>query len=412
MKRLTLYKDLFGFILNNYSGIPKGAEDYDDIQDYLDSDNVMYALSKLLTTGTLYSEIKPLLLTIQENIDNSNIDIDDDVHNRGKIKMFEKHSDKRYSRCLNYFDDSLRIIETSTLYKNSNETYSLECLLFIESIVVDKNRQKKLLKELIRKEQENTYIIEVDKSGLGLTKTEANNFENLYAFALASSMNNKDSIEIPQELVFSWGTNPILASFNYNKNIVYKEFYDIYDVFNDWLHATDILTAFIKMYQIAEYMIYRSQMVEIVNRANIKQSFLRETKNLSAKYVKSERDTIIANFSKLFNSFSLNPGEVTASWSFVDQYFGEANGGGHYLDTTKPQNNIDKGVARFIYDTRCAIVHNKESEFHIQYNNYEDYKDIVPLMRSINDIMAKKILEIINCLTPSIHYQSQKLDLY
>lgn len=412
MKRLTLYKDLFGFILNNYSGITKGTEDYDDVQDYLDSDNVTYALSKLLTTGTLYSEIKPLLLTIQENIDNSNIDIDDDVHNRGKIKMFEKHSDKRYSRCLNYFDNSLRIVETSTLYKNSNETYSLECLLFIESIVVDKNRQKKLLKELIRKEQENTYIIEVDKSGLGLTKTEANNFENLYAFALASSMNNKDSIEIPQELVFSWGTNPILASFNYNKNIVYKEFYDIYDVFNDWLHATDILTAFIKMYQIAEYMIYRSQMVEIVNRANIKQSFLRETKNLSAKYVKSERDTIIANFSKLFNSFSLNPGEVTASWSFVDQYFGEANGGGHYLDTTKPQNNIDKGVARFIYDTRCAIVHNKESEFHIQYNNYEDYKDIVPLMRSINDIMAKKILEIINSLTPSIHYQSQKLDLY
>lgn len=412
MKRLTLYKDLFGFILNNYSGITKGTEDYDDVQDYLDSDNVTYALSKLLTTGTLYSEIKPLLLTIQENIDNSNINIDDDVYNRGKIKMFEKHSDKRYSRCLNYFDNSLRIIETSTLYKNSNETYSLECLLFIESIVVDKNRQKKLLKELIRKEQENTYIIEVDKSGLGLTKTEANNFENLYAFALASSMNNKDSIEIPQELVFSWGTNPILASFNYNKNIVYKEFYDIYDVFNDWLHATDILTAFIKMYQIAEYMIYRSQMVEIVNRANIKQSFLRETKNLSAKYVKSERDTIIANFSKLFNSFSLNPGEVTASWSFVDQYFGEANGGGHYLDTTKPQNNIDKGVARFIYDTRCAIVHNKESEFHIQYNNYEDYKDIVPLMRSINDIMAKKILEIINSLTPSIHYQSQKLDLY
>lgn len=412
MKRLTLYKDLFGFILNNYSGITKGTEDYDDVQDYLDSDNVTYALSKLLTTGTLYSEIKPLLLTIQENIDNSNINIDDDVYNRGKIKMFEKHSDKRYSRCLNYFDNSLRIIETSTLYKNSNETYSLECLLFIESIVVDKNRQKKLLKELIRKEQENTYIIEVDKSGLGLTKTEANNFENLYAFALASSMNNKDSIEIPQELVFSWGTNPILASFDYNKNIVYKEFYDIYDVFNDWLHATDILTAFIKMYQIAEYMIYRSQMVEIVNRANIKQSFLRETKNLSAKYVKSERDTIIANFSKLFNSFSLNPSEVTASWSFVDQYFGEANGGGHYLDTTKPQNNIDKGVARFIYDTRCAIVHNKESEFHIQYNNYEDYKDIVPLMRSINDIMAKKILEIINSLTPSIHYQLQKLDLY
>lgn len=412
MKRLTLYKDLFGFILNNYSGIPKGTDDYDDVQDYLDSDNVTYALSKLLTTGTLYSEIKPLLLTIQENIDNGNIDIDDDVHNRGKIKMFEKHSDKRYSRCLNYFDNSLRIIETSTLYKNRNETYSLECLLFIESIVADKNRQKKLLKELLRKEQENTYIIEVDKSGLGLTKTEANNFENLYAFALASSMNNKDSIEIPQELVFSWGTAPILSSFVYNKEIIYQEYYDIYDVFNDWLHATDILTAFLKMYQIAEYMVYRSQMAEIVNRANIKQSFLRETKNLSSRYTKNERDTVVSNFIRLFHNFILSPTEVTNSWTFVDKYYGMTKSGNHYLDATNSQLDIDKGVARFIYDTRCAIVHNKESEFHILYNNYEEYQEIVPLMKSINNIMASKILEIINTQGTILHYEQQKLDLY
>lgn len=97
---------------------------------------------------------------------------------------------------------------------------------------------------------------------------------------------------------FSWGTTPILASFNYNKDIVYKEYYDIYDVLNDWLHAEDILTAFLKMYQIAEYMVYRKQMAEIVNRANVKQSFLRETKNLSSKYTKNERDTVISNLSK------------------------------------------------------------------------------------------------------------------
>lgn len=412
MKRLNLYRNLLGLVLSQYSGIRKETDEYEDIHDYLDNDNVVQALSQLLATVTLRPELKPLLLTIQENLNNGNVSTDDDILNSSKIRMFQKHSDKKYSRKLNYFSNHLKVVETSTLYKAESETYSLDCLYFLECIFVNNKRMKDMLKELCRKEQENTYIIEVDKSGLGLTQAEANNFENLYAFALASSMNNKDCIEIPQELVFSWGANPILASFDYNKNIVYKEFYDIYDVINDWLHASDILTAFMKMYQIAEYMIYRSQMVEIVNRANIKQSFLRETRNLSSKYIRSERETIISEFPKLFHSFALDPVKVSSSWIFVDQYFGKTNRGNHYLDTTNSPQDIDKGVARFIYDVRCAIVHNKESEFHILYNNYEDYKIIVPLMRSINDIMAGKILEIINSLTPLIHYQSQKLDLY
>lgn len=412
MKRFQLYKELLGEILKSYSGITKRTDEYEDIQDFLEDDNISQALRCLTTSTSLRYELKPLLITIYNFIEDESVDLSDDVSVVGQIKIFQSHHDKKYSRSLAYYSANLNVVETCTLYKSDDETYSLECLMFLETIMTSQKRRKDLLRELCKKEKKQTYIIQVNKTSMGLSTKEANNFENLYSYALAAYMNDKKVIAIPEELKFTWGTAPILSSFVYNKEIIYQEYYDIYDVFNDWLHATDILTAFIKMYQIAEYMIYRSQMVEIVNRANIKQSFLRETKNLSAKYVKSERDTIIANFSKLFNLFSLNPGEVTASWSFVDQYFGEAKGGGHYLDTTQPQNNIDKGVARFIYDTRCAIVHNKESEFHIQYNNYEDYKDIVPLMRSINDIMAEKILEIINSLTPSIHYQSQKLDLY
>ncbi len=412
MKRFQLYKELLREILKSYSGITKRTDEYEDIQDFLEDDNISQALRCLTTSTSLRHELKPLLITIYNFIEDESVDLSDDVSVGGQIKIFQSHHDKKYSRSLAYYSANLNVVETCTLYKSDDETYSLECLMFLETIMTSPKRRKDLLRELCKKEKKQTYIIQVNKTSMGLSTNEANNFENLYSYALAAYMNDKKVIAIPEELKFTWGTAPILSSFVYNKEIIYQEYYDIYDVFNDWLHATDILTAFIKMYQIAEYMIYRSQMVEIVNRANIKQSFLRETKNLSAKYVKSERDTIIANFSKLFNSFSLDPREVTDSWSFVDQYFGEANGGGHYLDTTKPQNNIDKGVARFIYDTRCAIVHNKESEFHIQYNNYEDYKDIVPLMRSINDIMAKKILEIINSLTPSIHYQSQKLDLY
>lgn len=412
MKRFQLYKELLWEILKSYSGITKRTDEYEDIQDFLEDGNISQALRCLTISTSLRHELKPLLITIYNFIEDESVDLSDDVSVGGQIKIFQSHHDKKYSRSLAYYSANLNVVETCTLYKSDDETYSLECLMFLETIMTSQKRRKDLLRELCKKGKKQTYIIQVNKTSMGLSTKEANNFENLYSYALAAYMNDKKVIAIPEELKFTWGTAPILSSFVYNKEIIYQEYYDIYDVFNDWLHATDILTAFLKMYQIAEYMVYRSQMAEIVNRANIKQSFLRETKNLSSRYTKNERDTIVSNFIILFHDFILSPTEVTNSWTFVDKYYGMTKSGNHYLDATNSQLDIDKGVARFVYDTRCAIVHNKESEFHILYNNYEEYQEIVPLMKSINDIMASKILEIINTQGSILHYEHQKLDLY
>lgn len=412
MKRFQLYKELLGDILKSYSGIIKGTDDYDDIQDFLEDDNIIQAFKCLTTLTSLRNELNPLLTTICNFIEDGSVDLSTDVSAVGQIKMFQPHHNKKYSRSLAYYSANLNVVETCTLYKSYDEMYSLECLMFLETIMASPKRRKDLLRELCKKEKKQTYIIQVNKTNMGLSTNEANNFENLYSYALAAYMNDKKVIAIPEELKFTWGTSPILSSFVYNKEIIYQEYYDIYDVFNDWLHATDILTAFLRMYQIAEYMVYRSQMAEIVNRANIKQSFLRETKNLSSRYTKNERDTIVSNFISLFHDFILSSTEVTNSWTFVDKYYGMTKSGNHYLDPTNSQQDIDKGVARFVYDTRCAIVHNKESEFHILYNNYEEYQEIVPLMKSINDIMASKILEIINTQGTILHYEHQKLELY
>lgn len=411
MKRLEIYKHLLSNVLKNYSGINNGSDEYCDIQDYLDNDNIIQALQGL-NTPTLSISLKPLLLTMIDYLNDSSLVLDENISVIGQLKMFQKHSNKKYSRPVSFFSAHIKVVETRSLYKNPTERYSVDEMLLLEYIFIDSIRQKNMLKELLRKEKSDTYIIQLDKTAIGLNKNEAGNLENIYAFAFAASLNAKKKIDIPGELQYSWGDTPIFASFSYDKNIVYKEYYDIYDVFNDWLHATDILTAFLKMYQIAEYMIYRSQMTDIVNRANIKQSFLRETKALSSKYTEGERSMIINTFPRLFNDFHLNNAEVINSWTFVDKYFGKSKNGNHYLDTSKPQTEIDTGVARFIYDTRCSIVHNKESEFHILYNNYDEYKDIVPLMVSINNIMAEKILEILKTVRPAIHYEAQTLELY
>lgn len=45
MKRLQLYNELLREILKSYSGITVGTDEYDDIQDYLEDDNINTALN-------------------------------------------------------------------------------------------------------------------------------------------------------------------------------------------------------------------------------------------------------------------------------------------------------------------------------------------------------------------------------
>ena len=409
MKRSQLYKDVLAYILQKHSGLQASSEEYMDIDDYIHNGDFVEAIEWLFRSN-LSDSLRPLINTCKRAVKDENVNMDEEIPPKShKIKLFKKHSHQRYARNLIFLTIPLSVIETKQLYLDGDDIYDGDVWLLLEKILIDRNRREKIVKELINHSHPNTFILSYQKTPLGLTQDDD---EKLYSFALISQINKKQVIKIPEELIFSWGTSPFIPTLSYNENVNYQEFYDIYDVFNDWLHAKDILTAFIKMYQIAEYMIYRSQMVEIISRSEIKQSFLREIKNLSDKYRNGERDTIIRNFPNLFNGFTLDPAKVTASWPFIDKYFDKNYSGNHYLDYRKPPNEIDKGVARLVYDVRCSIIHNKESEFHIQYNNYEEYKSIIPLLTSINEQMAGKILAIICTPNSSVHYEKRVLELY
>ena len=409
MERSQLYKDVLAYILQKHSGLQASSEEYMDIDDYIHNGDFIEAIEWLLRSN-LPDSLRPLIKTCKRIVEDGSVDMYEKIPPKShKIKLFKKHSNQRYARNLIFLTTPLSVIETKQLYLNGDDIYDRDVWLLLEKILINRDYREKIVKELIRHLYPDTFILSYQKTSLGLTK---DNDEKLYSFALVSKINSQQAIEIPEELVFSWGTSPFIPTLLYDENVNYQEYYDIYDVFNDWLHTKDILTAFTKMYQIAEYMIYRSQMVEIIARSEIKQSFLRETKNLSDKYRNGEKDTIIKNFPNLFNGFMLNSAEVIASWPFIDKYFDKSSSGNHYLDCSKSQNEIDKGVGKFIYDVRCSIVHNKESEFHIQYNNYEEYKSIVPLLKTINNQMAEKILTIICTPNSSIHYAKKVLELY
>lgn len=408
MKRKDLYKGLISDLLNKYSHA-LNREARKDVEDYLDSEEFVQALTGIIN-APLADSLIPLASTCKHMIEQC-IDLEEDIPpKRYEIHLLTTRQNPKHSRNIKYISSALCVIDMPQLYISADKKYEEGLWLLLEQIFIDDKRRKKLLSELVNKNQSDTFILCYQKTRLGITN-KINN-EELYSFALLSLINEKKIIAIPEGLQFAWSNTPFIAPLNYDRNIVYQEYYDIYDVFNDWLHAKDILTAFLRMYQIAEYMIYRSQMVEIIGRGNIKQSFLRETKSLSDKYKNGERNTIIKNFPMLFNNFSLVPAQVTTAWRFINTYFDTTSTGSNYLVYTGNQNDIDRGVAKFVYDVRCSIVHNKESEFHILYNNYEEYQTIVPLLYSINEQMATKIINIINQPGTCIHYPDKELKLY
>ena len=58
------------------------------------------------------------------------------------------------------------------------------------------------------------------------------------------------------------------------------------------------------MYQILEYLVYRKELVAIVQGANIKQSFVRQVKWLDRKFTNNERETFKKGLSEVFPYFA------------------------------------------------------------------------------------------------------------
>ncbi|MBV3389117.1 hypothetical protein [Segatella copri] len=97
MKRFQLYNELLREILKSYSGITEGTDEYDDIQDYLEDDNISQALNCLTTSTSLRHELTPLLTTTCNFIEDGSVDLSANLSVVGQIKMFQPHHDKKYS---------------------------------------------------------------------------------------------------------------------------------------------------------------------------------------------------------------------------------------------------------------------------------------------------------------------------
>lgn len=412
MVRIDLYKAILIEILDSFSGLADTSPDYQDIKDYIDVDDVVSAASRLIVTTSLSSFFHPWLLSIR-NIDTTSLN--DSIQPAfKKTALFEKwEGEKKYERCFCYCSPSLFVVDADFIYKQSiNRQFSQQLWIYLERLCSRKSDMKVLLKA-IERQKHGTYILAYNKLDLGFTLNAKVKNEELFSYAYSASLHGKEQVDLHKGLEFDVNTIR-LNPFIYNKNVVYLQYYDIYDVINDWLQAKDILSAFLRMYQIVEFLIYRQQMSDIIKVSSIKQSFLREVKKLNRKFELSEKETIVNNIPILFGPLSATNASIDRAEPFIRKYLGQNKAHTHgYLYSTMGVNEKSTALARFIYDMRCSIVHNKEAEFHISYNNYAEYKSVLPLLKEVHSHLAIKIWDLMNQPGSIISYEKNRyIDLF
>lgn len=399
MNRKELYTDIISTILSEYSGSITNVE---DVREELDVNGLVNALT-LLKTNLQEEKLK----CIAESM---NIHCNDEELNNYEKYTTKRESYQQISQKRDFGWNSQKLIIINCDRFTTGNAFTNQTMLAFEKICFDENKRKDFLNYILNNDGKNDYYLIYDDSwspGVDSWK--------LYMYGLFMYTNNGKSII----------TNPALnyvssqhnSAVVFNDNAKYEQYIDIYDVISEWNVSTDMLTAFLKMYQVLEYMIYRKEFVAIVQGSKIKQSFVRQIKGLDKKYSNGERDTFVKGVPEVISTFN---GEIQDTLitpdisSFCQKYFLKNKDGSTYMkpENIRDSNVIDGCVSRFIYDVRCSIVHNKESEFHMTSINYDEYSSIVPLMCEIMKVVGKKVMETINDENNKIFFPDKTINLY
>lgn len=230
--------------------------------------------------------------------------------------------------------------------------------------------------------------------------------ERHYSYIYLSFLNSSHSVPLPR--VLNYTTPALNPALNFLGNVQYEQYFDVYDVLNELNQAPDLLTRFMKLYHVMEYFMYRVYLVDLVGRVGRNKFFVREFITSSERMKKGERETFIKNFTKIFLSDSAGINvDLRAHVSPVINTFLDEHG----LVTAFSPDNVPK-VAELIYGIRCSIVHNKESEYHLTVSFYDDFIQIIPLIKALTGTMEKLIIDKIKTNHANIKYPQRQVNLY
>ena len=403
-----LFEDILREIIVEYND---QLSDSDILFDSVGFDTLPTVSHSLLTAlPNSLMPLKPIVEGIMTFSSSPSFNGSDDVPDYSNLRIrYAQYENKKNKRLFFLNDPDLSVLDSEQLYTS---VYDDKLMSILMKICYTPQSRIEFFHFITGSHTDATFHYIYDTTSFNDSAFKS---WDLYHYALLRYLNRGEVIKRVPSLNFP--SFQILPNIPFSDSIIYRQYIDIFDVISEINHSDDVLTAFMKMYQILEYLVYRERLVKIVKDTNIKQSFVRQVIGIDKTYSNGERTMFTSKLFKIINSLH---GEITTAdftpdlEKFCKKYYPLTKDGNPYFISSICSNsdNLNSGIAKFIYDTRCAIVHNKEAEFHITYFNYEEYKAIVPIMNKIIKLISQRIVSLINAPNSTISFDKAKFDLY
>lgn len=234
---------------------------------------------------------------------------------------------------------------------------------------------------------------------------------------------NETRFEVPELLKIANGIISTSLQFNYTAK--YEQFLDVNDVLNEVKHADDALTRFLKVYQVLEQLAYRKEFIKLIKEhEDNHHPIVRSIQSVTDSFKKDEKvvfeQLFKEEFKELYNKIdepdsrhkytNVEPTCLNlASRNKIQNLYNiQANNSRPDM----PYYNATQ-MAKIVYQIRCSIVHNKETELHFTYNNISDYKDIIDLINTLSTKLSEVIVSLISDGTNTpLTYRNKTLTLY
>lgn len=320
--------------------------------------------------------------------------------------------ERKYKRDFYQINPSLSVIDSSVWFDSGilidfTSPESLEKWKLFENIfyLMSDDQRKDLFERIHLNTLEKCYFIK-DPTII------SNELTKLYSYSLLQYLNENKTLPLNPGLLYT-PTNPLCNSLAYNNTVKYEQYLDIFDVLNELNHSTNILDRFFKLYHILEFMTFRIMLVDIANGTTLHRSFLRQIEQMTKKTQSKEYDSFAKNFKRLFSLdiSSIKSGINHIVFGTTEQNFLKNN-----FDIRNCPSSIhgfDIGhISKIIYQVRCNIVHNKDSEMHYTITYPEDYSIILPLIFGLVKTLENLLIIKINTAGIDLEYSTRELMMY
>lgn len=202
----------------------------------------------------------------------------------------------------------------------------------------------------------------------------------------------------------------------------YIQFLDVIGILGEYNNRTDILSKYLSIYHVIENFMFKEPIVRLERSASGSMFSIRDFRRLYKSVDINEQDAL----KKLFRgAFEIPFGTVSfgvfafQKWSdFLNTHAASTAEINEFLallslgDSGSTKNvDFHNYLSRMVYQIRCSIVHNKETEFHISSESYPEGCRLL-VENYLLTILEEMVFLLMSKDNPLVWYTSSTLSLW